>query len=55
MKVFISADIEGVTGVTTDVYKRQECEVILPVLRASADSMQLGIVHFHEINEDEGL
>ena len=32
-----------------------ECEVILPVLRASADSMQLGIVHFHEINEDEGL
>ena len=27
-----------------------ECEVILPVLRVHADSMQLGIVQFHEEN-----
>ena len=25
-----------------------ECEVILPALRVRADSMQLGIVQFHE-------
>ncbi len=30
-----------------------ECEVILPVLRVRADSMQLGIVQFHEQKADD--
>ena len=32
-----------------------ECEVILPVLRVRPDSMQLGIVQFHEEKAYDGL
>ena len=32
-----------------------ECEVILPVLRVRADSMQMGVIQFHEEKAYDGL